>query len=351
MKKKRQKKINSKAISKAILTLGTFLILSGFLWVTDYLTTPTLPKADEPPILLSNQVRTDLTQSLVGAIKEAKKSVLLIVYTLTDSKIINALNEKAISGAKVKVIVDGRASPFVDRKLSSNIQVLKRFGDGLMHLKILVIDESHVYVGSANMTSDSLRMHGNLVLAVVNPALASYLQDKANLIKEEGSGTRLPHSSFLNGDQKIECWFLPDNKDAIYRLLNLIQGAEKTIQVAMFTWTRKDLANALIQAKDRGVKVEIVLDHYAARGAGASIVKLFEKAKQEVRLSQGTPLLHHKFMLIDGKTLVNGSANWTKAAFTQNDDCFMVLNNLTENQQETMKSLWHVIRHESLPAD
>ena len=111
----------------------------------------------------------------------------------------------------------------------------------------------------------------------------------------------------------------------------------------MFTWTRRDLAKAIIAAKARGVDVQVVIDHYQGNGAGAPIVKLLKQGGVSVRLSQGGPLLHHKFLYVDGKILVNGSANWTKAAFTANDDCFMILYNLTDKQSERMDDLWEAI--------
>ena len=60
-------------------------------------------------------------------------------------------------------------------------------------------------------------------------------------------------------------------------------------------------------------------------------------------------LLHHKWALIDKETLIVGSANWTTAAFTKNQDCFLVLP-LKEKEQKFMKNLWKVIQLESLRA-
>jgi phosphatidylserine/phosphatidylglycerophosphate/cardiolipin synthase-like enzyme len=133
------------------------------------------------------------------------------------------------------------------------------------------------------------------------------------------------------------------------RLKKLIQGAQKSVRVAMFTWTRQDLAKTVINAAKRGVKTEVVIDHCAGKGAGAKIVKLLKDNNIDVYLSTGTPLLHHKFLYIDNKYLVNGSANWTKAAFTQNDDCFIVIHDLTDKQNEQMETLWNVILNESSP--
>lgn len=339
----------SRKMQKSILAFLVFLIFLGFFWAAEELTTTRLPASDAPPLLYANQVRDDLEMTFSTAINEARHSVLLMIYTLTDPKVIQALKQKSEEGVDVRVICDGKASPFADRKLGTKVKTLKRFGDGLMHQKILVVDGAQVWIGSANMTGESLRMHGNLVTAMHSPALGQMIHEKAAAMPEEGRGAAISHRQFLLGGQNLEMWFLPDDKGAVRKLKGMIESAQKTVRVAMFTWTRKDLAQAVVEAAKRGVKVEVVLDHFAGNGAGAHVAKFLKTNGIPVFLSQGSALLHHKFMYIDGETLVNGSANWTKAAFTQNDDCFLVLHNLSDQQKSQMDRLWDVIKKESTP--
>ena len=218
-----------------------------------------------------------------------------------------------------------------------------------MHMKILVVDDVQVWIGSANMTTESLRMHGNLVVALNSPELASIINEKANSFPEEGRCAKCPSYDFIFKNQKLELWFLPSQENAVSRVANVIDGAKKTIKVAMFTWTRMDLAQAIVKASKRGVKAEVVVDHYSGKGAGASVVKYLKKNGIPVGMSAGGTLLHHKFLYVDGKVLVNGSTNWTKAAFDNlNDDCFVVLNDLNESQRKLMDKLWKVIKNEAI---
>ena len=118
----------------------------------------------------------------------------------------------------------------------------------------------------------------------------------------------------------------------------------------MFTWTRRDLASSVIAAKKRGVDVQVVIDYNAGRGAGEEIVKLLKSNGVTVHLSRGGPLLHHKFLYIDSSILLNGSANWTRAAFRDNNDCFIVIKGLTPEQSAQLDALWTIIFNDSLPA-
>ena len=320
------------------------LFLAFSLWVLETQETikPSI-SAEKPVEIYSNQLHDNLTAVFSSAIDQAQHSILLIVYSLTDQEIIKILKKKHNEGVSIKVICDAKASPYIDSKLGSKIDVTRRFGPGLMHQKILVVDEQHIWIGSANMTTESLQMHGNIVSKLDSPALAKEIIAKAETLQTEGRSLPLTQKIFDIAGQPIELWFLPDNKNGSLRLKKLIREAEKTVRVAMFTWTRTDLAKEVIAAADRGLTTEVVIDHYSGKGASRYIVELLKNSNVAVRLSRGGPLLHYKFLQIDNTTLVSGSANWTKAAFTQNDDCFIVIHNLTEEQNQKLNALWEVI--------
>ena len=58
---------------------------------------------------------------------------------------------------------------------------------------------------------------------------------------DEGHSTPLPHCCFKADSTDLELWVLPEDRDASKRIIELIRSAKKTIQVAMFTWTRPGL--------------------------------------------------------------------------------------------------------------
>ena len=350
-KKKKKAKSPSSSLRKWILSVGVSLILGSLAWFQESIQTAPAPEPGGSPALYSNQTRHDLRQTMTAAIGQAKESIMLIVFALTDSQVIDALKKKSEEGIDVHVVCDAKASPYIDTKLGPKVKTIRRFGPGLMHQKILVIDKKQTWIGSANMTTESLHMHGNLITAIESAQLAHAVIAKGNTLQQEGKDRAFPHEAFNIGGQQLELWFLPDNPKAVHHLKSLIDSANKSLRVAMFTWTRYDLAQAIIAASKRGVKTEVVIDHSSGKGTSAKIVALLKKNGIPTSLSQGKALLHHKFALIDGSTLVNGSANWTKAAFSQNDDCFIVLHDLTVDQKKQMEELWKVIKADSAPAD
>lgn len=310
----------------------------------------TLPSSNAPVELYSNQTGDDLTQLYTQAISQAQKSITLVIYALTDKEVIQALRKKSEEGIPVYIVSDAKASKGLSRELPK-ATVIRRLGEGLMHQKILIIDGKQIILGSANLTQSSLDIHGNLVMGLENPALAEVLTKRAKSMDEDGGvGFPLMHQETQAGTQHLELWVLPDDPGAVKRIIQLLRSAQKTIKVAMFTWTRTDFTQELIDAAKRGVQVETVLDRYSGKGASAKIVRMLEQAKIPVRLSTGQGLLHHKFAYIDDRILVNGSANWTNSAFKVNDDYFVVLYPLTEEQRAKMNRLWQIIfQHSAKP--
>lgn len=311
---------------RGAVTLLLFLI---FLLLNDEKITPQL-QSGEPPTLFCTDDRLDLIYQ--QAIMEAQRSIVLFMYSLSDDKILHALNKKAKEGIEITVIHDPKTGD--KKRLSKKINNIPREMPGLMHRKILVVDEERVWLGSANFTSESLKVHDNLVTALICPALAE------TLIEEK------PGRHYIIGGQRVDLWRTPEEgEESLQRLIELIDGARSTIRVAMFTWTHHALTQAVIRAHKRGVKVEIALDQVQAQGSGSKAYAALKRAKIPLFLSSGNKFLHHKFAWIDGEILVNGSANWTHSAFTRNADCFLILYELNEKQCALLHKVWQILMY------
>lgn len=206
-----------------------------------------------------------------------------------------------------------------------------------MHEKITLIDGRLVFLGSANSTSESLTMHDNLVSAISSEPFAALLKEHLlNLGSPQG-----PLALSLKG-QNLEMFFLPDKTRALKVFLEAIESARRSIQVAFFTFTHPEIHQALLNAQQRGVKVSMTLDRYCYSASK----KTFLDENFPLYLSPGPKLFHHKWMLIDGKTLLFGSANGTKAAFKSNQDYFIKLSPLSHENRKVLRRIYHVIEKE-----
>lgn len=103
------------------------------------------------------------------------------------------------------------------------------------------------------------------------------------------------------------------NLGATELVVQTINSAQTSIRVAAYGFTSKPIIAALIQAHQRGVDVEIVLDKSNAEARypeGRSLVT----QGIPVRLDYRYPIMHDKFALIDGQTVETGSFNFTEGA-------------------------------------
>lgn len=296
---------------------------------------------------LATDLKHDIENRLVDAIKEAQASVEISIYSLNDSKVLEALKQKAEAGVKVQVVLDAATTPYAVKKLGPNVHTTLYQSRGLMHHKIMLLDGEELWLGSANLTSDSLRVHSNLVHKLKCPELCHFVHEKLMAMHSEGLKRKFPHKSFKINDQNLEMWFLPDDQMASERILELIHSAQKTIQVAMYTFTRLDFAKSLIEKAHAGIQVEVIMDNGMAEGVCKKVVNAFQGTDVKLYASAGKALLHNKMMVVDGKILEHGSANWTKAAFTQNDDYFIVLYDLKADQQQALVNLWQALLNRS----
>ncbi len=307
-----------------------------FIWLVFTATTTTFPSIENPLIFYSNQTRDDIKAVFYRSIKEAKSHVYLSIYGLTDASLIHILKQKGLN-IPIEVYYDSSASPKLNKKLKPTCSLYPVKTKGLMHRKILILDKELIFLGSANFTPSSLLHHSNLVIGLYHPQLASFLQDPTN-----------SHYSFEINQQQAEVFLLPiAGKEALARILKLINQAKKTIDVAAFTLTHPLICDALIAAKNRDVKLTIVLDGYSAKGASKKALDQLKAQGLAVCASQGAHLLHHKLCVIDQEILITGSANWTKAAFTKNADLLLILHLKDPKLKKFLKKLCKIIKVES----
>jgi len=124
-------------------------------------------------------------------------------------------------------------------------------------------------------------------------------------------------------------------------IAHLIGEARKSIYVAIYSFTRDNLARALIEAKGRGVDVRVVLEGDNAYASGSDY-QLLKDGGVDVRLDGNPALMHHKFMIVDGELVLTGSYNWSTAAEDRNDENIVIIRDrhVAEAFTQEFNRLW-----------
>ena len=112
------------------------------------------------------------------------------------------------------------------------------------------------------------------------------------------------------------------------KLVRMYRGAKSDIRVAMYSLTVKGQANALIAAHRRGVKVQVILDTNLGRQK-TSMSKTLAGAGIPVRhVGPSGGSMHHKFIIVDGKSLATGSYNISNDAEDHSNEAMLFITDI-----------------------
>jgi phosphatidylserine/phosphatidylglycerophosphate/cardiolipin synthase-like enzyme len=130
------------------------------------------------------------------------------------------------------------------------------------------------------------------------------------------------------GSGVIEYAFTP-GADAAGLVLRSVRSARKAIYVQAFSFTHRDIAQALIDARRRGVQVEVIADASQIALIEHNVIPMLAAAGVPVLVDAGHASAHDKVMIIDPDTercaVVTGSFNFTFAAQYRNAENVLVL--------------------------
>lgn len=110
------------------------------------------------------------------------------------------------------------------------------------------------------------------------------------------------------------------------RLMYHLSSAQCTLDLCLYLLTSHMLADAVLNRLEKGgVRVRLIVDESCA-GLGGSQVAKFRAKGAFVRMKRSDYLMHHKFAVVDGQTLITGSFNWTMQAVMGNHENVIVTN-------------------------
>jgi phosphatidylserine/phosphatidylglycerophosphate/cardiolipin synthase-like enzyme len=240
-------------------------------------------------------------------------------------------------------------------------------GSGLMHHKFMVVDGHQVIVTSANWTMsdiygdfshpDSEGNQNNLV-QIKSKELAAVFLNEFNLMWGDGNTanqisqfkTRKPARppvEVLVGKTRVFVQFSPTAKQQAWTdssngsIGKILQTSQQQVDFALFVFSEPGLSSILQSQSQRGVKVRGLIDRqfaYRNYSSGLSLMGVDPNNICQVggtnlaplatigvpTLPQGD-LLHHKFAIVDRRTVITGSHNWSNAANYHNDETLLVI--------------------------
>jgi phosphatidylserine/phosphatidylglycerophosphate/cardiolipin synthase-like enzyme len=278
-------------------------------------------------------------QIIVQDIKRAKRSIELAMYDFTNRDIKDALIEAKNRGVEVRVVTDdNKIEDEVYQELILNgIKVVNdNDSSKLMHNKFLIIDDNILWTGSANYTVFAFyRNYENLIKFESRGVASIYKKEFENLYINSDKN----YTGGAVGDV-VSIYFSPDS-DFEEKLIKEIDKAKESINFLAFSFTNRDIADALIRAKDRGVEVKGIFDENQNNFQSSSVYEYLNSSGVEVHLSTKNKL-HSKVMIMDNQRVITGSYNFSKSANDENNENSVIVSHTTVANQYT-KNFFNIL--------
>jgi mitochondrial cardiolipin hydrolase len=128
--------------------------------------------------------------------------------------------------------------------------------------------------------------------------------------------------SLASSAQSSSAFFSP-GESCRKAIMDTIGKATSHLKICVFTISDDSIVNAILMALRRGVRIDIITDNDKSFDQGSDVARL-SKAGVMVRTDNTPAHMHHKFMIVDNRFLLNGSYNWTQSAARVNQENIIV---------------------------
>ena len=298
-------------------------------WYDLYFTTPRYP--DKP-----GYHHGGLDTQLVAFINSAQKTIDMADYDFDLENVANALAKAAARGVRVRMVTDTDTLTNDDPKVQKAFDILKQAKipivddqrGPIMHNKFMVVDGAAVWTGSWNFTDgDTYRLNNNAIKIVSRDLAQNYTTEFEKMFVQRKFGPNkpagVPHPILTIGGVHVENYFAAEDKVAGH-IVDHLKQAQQSIHFLAFSFTHDAIGSAMLARAKAGVSVAGVFETTGSETQYSEYGRM-RKAKLDV-LQDGNPyVMHHKVIIIDGRTVIFGSFNFTSNADKDNDENLLIV--------------------------
>ena len=311
----------------------------------------------------SNEVRTKAGKVLVEAINNSKQTIDFAFYGLSkQDEILNALINAQKRGVKIRGIVDKNienkndysgteysinklGKGIIKTDYKAEIEKLNKinnkkiefsydfFKGHIMHNKFCIIDNEIVWTGTVNISSTGTGgFNENNACIVRSKDFAKVFKKEfeqmyVNELFHENKYPIYSKKGINIDDINVQIYFSPNRFVINNVILPEIEKAQNYIYLSMFLITNNKIVQSLIDAHERGVEIKLIIDAHHALQPYSKHEQL-RNAGIKVKVENWAGKMHAKTVIIDDKTIITGSANWTYSAFKYNDENLLIFKNV-----------------------
>ncbi len=310
--------------------------------ITSYFNRPIDSSFASSPSNYAHYLNSISADTLKAYISRATSTIDFAIYNLDNvNGIVDALNLAASQGVTVRVVCDEGVSSTIYNSFISSIQKIKSPASnlpyGIMHNKFLIIDANSpnpnapiVWTGSMNLTDEQINVDAQNIIIFQDQTMArGYTLEFNEMIIGQKFGPdktdNTPHEYVLQGT-RVEQYFSPSD-GLNTKIKNALLTANTSVHFILYSFTRTEQAYPIAdnyQSHPDYFAQGIMQDTAASSSVYNALVSPMTTA--DLKINQFSWLMHHKYAIVDADDLfsdpmvITGSANWSGAGFTKNDE-------------------------------
>jgi phosphatidylserine/phosphatidylglycerophosphate/cardiolipin synthase-like enzyme len=142
------------------------------------------------------------------------------------------------------------------------------------------------------------------------------------LVEQGYASLAAEHPVKVESAGELEVAFSP-NGGGTDLVIKVIHSAKTSIRVLAYSFTSAPIAKTLVEAHQRGVDVQVVVDK-SQKGEKYTSATFIANAGIPIRIDSKHAIAHNKVIVVDGHTVQQGSFNYTKAAEEKNGENVLV---------------------------
>ncbi|MBN8621303.1 MAG: phospholipase [Anaerolineae bacterium] len=291
---------------------------------------------------------------LADAIYTAQRTLDIAAFEFNNVVLTQAVLDAHARGVVVRMVVDdvhgaNGTNSSIPQFVAAGIPVVNDGRAALMHNKFMIIDSTMLWTGSYNYSINDTYRNNNNMMSFRSQKLVQDFQNEFNKMFElrqfgASKTANTPVSSFTQNGVPIQVLFAPKDR-VVAAMAVALSGAQQSIQFMAFSFTLDDIAGIMQQKAAQGVVIQGVFETTGSETRTSELRPLFCSGL-DVRQDGNPFVMHHKVFIIDGKTVIMGSFNFSTSARDDNDENLIIITDpdLALQYQDEFNRRWNEAR-------
>jgi phosphatidylserine/phosphatidylglycerophosphate/cardiolipin synthase-like enzyme len=266
----------------------------------------------------------------------------MAVYQLDAPPVVQALNDAIERGVTIRIVTstevmedEDESKDFVELA-DAGVEVVDGNPNAIMHNKFVVVDGQAVWTGSWNFTAHDTYRYNNHGILIRSPELAANYTAVFEKMWNDGlfgrqrePGGTTPTLTIQGAT--VENYFAPEDATT-EAIIARLEQAQESIHFMAFSFTDDQMGDVILARAEEGVEVHGVFENTGSNTEFSEFGRMSEAGLDVIQ--DGNPyLMHHKVFIIDSRTVVLGSFNFSANARDKNDENLLIIDDPALAQQ------------------